>query len=98
MRSAPRSADSIAALRADIAELKALVEHALSIMPPREWLTVDEAAALVRFTPQCIRGWCRANRIGVLVRNEWQVDRRQLRAHVVARFGLARLPPELRDG
>jgi hypothetical protein len=96
MKLAPNNADDIAVLRADIAELKTLIQQALAVQPPRTWLTVDEASAMSGFTPQCIRGWCRSHRIGVLDRNEWQVDRRQLRAHIVARFGLARLPPELR--
>jgi hypothetical protein len=97
MKTALNSVDDIAVLRADIAELKSLVLQALAIQPPRTWLTVDEASALTGFTPQCVRGWCRSHRIGVLDRNEWHVDRRQLRAHIVARFGLSRLPPELRD-
>jgi hypothetical protein len=88
--------DDIADVRADIAALRALVEQALSIIPPRTWLTVDEAAQIADFSPQAIRGWCRAYRIGTCVRGQWQVDRAQLRAHIVARFGASRLPPELR--
>jgi hypothetical protein len=93
----PHTADDIATLHEKIDALTALVQHALAIQPPRTWVTVDEAAALSGFTPQCIRGWCRAHRIGVFVRGQWRVDRAQLRAHIVARFGLSRLPPELRE-
>ena len=98
MRTAPNNniVNDIAELHEKIDALTALVQHALALQPPRTWLTVDEASALTSFTPQAIRGWCRSHRIGALVRNEWQIDRRQLRAHIVARFGLARLPVELR--
>jgi hypothetical protein len=98
MRPAPHITDDLVAIRADIAELRALVEKALSIQPVRTWLTTTEAAEMFGFSEQTIRAWCKLYRLGVFVRNEWQVDRAQLRAHVVARFGLGRLTQQLRDG
>ena len=87
----------IAAMRAEFAELRQLIERALTIVPPRTWLTVEEAASLSNFSKQTIRAWCRLYRIGTCVRGEWRIVRSQLRAHIVVRFGLTRLPTELRD-
>ena len=74
------------------------VQQSLALQPKRTWLTVNEAAAILKLTPQCIRGWCRSNPcISKWEHNEHRINPRQLRAHYVARFGLGRLPPELSD-
>ena len=83
---------------AGLVSLTTLVQQALALQPPRPWLTVNEAAEMLKVTPQCIRGWCRSNPcISEWKNNEHRINPRQLRAHYVARFGLGRLPPELSD-
>jgi hypothetical protein len=80
-----------------VEQLRGLVERSLSpSSPPREWLSIEEAATLVGRSPQCVRGWCRIYKVGVRVRGQWQVDRRCLRQFLADRFGEARLPAALR--
>jgi len=89
--------DAVAVLRGEIAELRAAVApSAPSSTPPRDYLSVEEAADLVGRSPQCVTGWCRAHRIGVMVHGRWHVDRAHLRRYLVERFGEARLPAGLR--
>jgi hypothetical protein len=62
----------------------------------RDWLSTTEAATLALRSEQTISGWCRHHRIGIQVRNRWQVDKQQLKALLIERYGAARLPPGLR--
>ena len=89
----------LAALRAEIAALRELIEQRLPApLAPREWLSVEQAAALALRSPQCIRAWCRDRRIGTKVRGVWQIDRAQMRRLVIERFGEGRLPVPMRNG
>ncbi len=66
--------------------------------PPREWLTVREAAELCGRTPQCVRSWCRSERLGVFDKGVWKITRHQLRQFVIDRLGEDRIPAALREG
>ena len=70
----------LAAMRAEIAALRELVEQLVVSPPPpeRDWLSIDQAAELVNRTPQAVRARCRANRIGHKVQGVWRVDRARL--------------------
>jgi chorismate mutase len=88
-----------AALRADIAELRELIERILLPLLqaiPRERLTVAEAAAAALRTEQTITRWCRQDRIGTLVHGRWSVDKAHLKQLMIDRFGASHLPPGLR--
>jgi hypothetical protein len=63
---------------------------------PRQWLTIEEAAALVARSPQAVTGWCRSYHIGTRIRGRWRVDRGHLRRLLVDRFGENHLPAGLR--
>lgn len=80
-----------------VEQLRGLVERAL-LAPPtaRQWLTIEEAATLAGRSPQCVRGWCRYDRIGTKVRGRWQIERSGLRRLLITRFGEAALPHALK--
>jgi hypothetical protein len=61
-------------LAAEVADMRALLERALHAVPPRTWLSIEEASALAGRTPQCVRGWCGTEAIGTMVKGRWQVD------------------------
>ena len=77
----------------EIEDLRREVEAA----PPREWLTVGEAASLVGYSEHAVRGWCKRDRIGVLNKRVWQINRELLVHFYENRFGADRLPAGLRD-
>ena len=88
---------TLEAVHAELTSLRELIERLLlPTSPQREWLSVEEAAALTAKSPQCIRGWCRSHRIGSLINGAWRIDRQHLRRYLVARFGEDRLPASLR--
>jgi hypothetical protein len=70
---------ALEAMRAEIAELRALIEQPV-VSPPSErgWVSVDEAAVLIRRSPQAVRKRGRVNKIGLKVNGEWRVDRARL--------------------
>jgi hypothetical protein len=89
---------SLADIQSELAALRELIERRLPApLPARQWLTIEQATALAGRSPQAVRGWCRTQRIGVLVKGQWQVDRVHLRALLVERFGEHRLPAALRN-
>ena len=85
--------------RANIAELRQLLQRALPSLQaaPRERLTVAEAAKFALRSEQAITRWCRDHHIGTFNRGRWTVDKAQLKTLLIDRFGVARLPPGLRD-
>jgi hypothetical protein len=87
----------LGALRADVGHMRTLLEKALHAVPPRTWLSIEEAAELADRTPQCVRGWCAVEAIGTRVKGRWQVDRAGLRRVMLDRCDgdEARLPVRL---
>jgi hypothetical protein len=65
--------------------------------PPRQWLTVREAAKLCGRSHMTLRTWCTSYRIGVLVDGIYQVDIDRLRRMWADRFGADTMPVALRD-
>jgi hypothetical protein len=88
----------LVALRADVGHMRAMLEKALQAVPPRTWLTVEEASALADRTPQTVRAWCGTEAIGTMVKGRWQVDRAGLRRVLLDRCDgdEAKLPEGLR--
>ena len=90
--------DPFAALRADIAELRELIVRALPSLraPPRQRLTVTEAAALALRSEQTITSWCRHHGIGNKVSGRWLIDKSHLKALWIQLYGTSHLPSGLR--
>jgi hypothetical protein len=44
----------------------------------REWLSVEEAAALLCRSPQAVRARCRTRKIGAKIAGKWRIPRDQL--------------------
>jgi hypothetical protein len=69
---------TLADLARAIEDLRALVEQmVVQPQPTREWLTIEQAAALVHRSPQAIRLRCR-NGLGVKIAGKWRISRDQL--------------------
>jgi len=80
-------------LKRELDELR----HVVVAEPPREWLTVDEAAALVGRSTVTVRSWCKNDHIGTFYKRVWRINKALLHQFYVARFGEDRLPAGLRD-
>jgi hypothetical protein len=63
---------------AEVRGVRELLEQLVSVPSgSRQWLTVEQAAALLHRTPQAIRFRCR-NGLGVKIRGKWRISRDQL--------------------
>jgi hypothetical protein len=93
----PNLEEEVRALHDKLDALSDLIQRVvLPTLPPREYLSIEEAARLTARSPQAVCGWCRTHRIGVKVGKAWRVDRAHLRRLLVDRFGEERLPVGLR--
>jgi hypothetical protein len=80
--SLPARPVTLAAIMAELLVQREMIERLVAQpQPVREWVTVDEAAALVHRTPQAIRARCRSRRIGIKIGRSWRIDRAQLFSH-----------------
>jgi hypothetical protein len=62
----------------EIVAVRTLLERLIDRpSPPQEWLTIQQAAALLHRTPQAIRFRCRRG-LGVKVQGKWRISRDQL--------------------
>jgi hypothetical protein len=68
--------------------------------PPREWLTVSQAAQQSGYSEVSIRYWCKNFHVGTRDRpgGPWKVHRKHLIRFLVDRFGPDRIPAGLREG
>lgn len=82
-------------LEREIADLRRIVVA----QPARQWLTCEEAARLCGRSVHTVRAWCdHPHCIGVRNGRQWQVNRDQLIALLIERFGEDRVPAGLREG
>jgi hypothetical protein len=91
--------DILTELRALRAEFRAAFAPVDNSPPPRDDLSVDQAAALAEVSPSTVRNWIKKHKIGT-----WHpafvayvISRKKLRAHLIAHRGAERLPPALKD-
>jgi len=82
----------VARQAAEIEELKALIAERQA-----DELTIEESATMALRSRQCLRNWVRAAGIGRYDPGtmQYKVFKVALRAYMVGRWGIAKLPPAL---